>query len=308
MEKEIYIHAEKESSEYKSEDDLIKDSYLWVRVFDYKFERDFNEKGIMLDEMYFKNKSREEAKSFLKEKYIGNSSRKLLFQKPKKKDGIYAILMDSNKFFYDRFYEEIDDLCFFCNTPIKGKKANFPSATIRLSDDPFDVNYEDAEVSTFHFCSYECKQKFYSATSYSNPNNDGAYQSRETESSGNIFGYIYKIENIRTNSIYIGQTRYLPMFRWQEHVKDGSKGDIEDLIFSVITKVPRCNKHPQKALDDAEAWWIRKYMEEEAEKGEHGAHIMNLVRPAFSTVSDFKERYDEMIAIMKEESLFDTNE
>lgn len=268
-------------------------NYFWVRVFDYVHERDSNYenelsfgKGVMLDEFYLQGEEldRESAKEEVKARYIGESAKNISFAKPRKKDGIYAIVMDSSKFFYDRFYLEIDTYCFWheCHKQIKGKMVDFPRI-------PNGDDYH-------YFCSYDCKSNYYRAI---NPLSEGEFQEKEAGGSGDIFGYIYLIYNRIENVYYVGQTRYMPFFRWQEHIKAGGKGDIKDLSFCVLTEVSRnnsiSNNQNQRYLNNIEAWWIAKYQEE-------GFKVMNVTNPKI-TVEYLKNCFDEMVKKNEQMSL-----
>lgn len=260
--------------------------YFWIRVFDYNYERDSDYesesygKGIMLDEFYIKGEdlTREQVKLEVRDRYAGKTAQEIAFAKPKKKNGIYAIVMDSEKFFYNRFCVELDTYCFYCHKPIKGRLGQFDS--IHLSD------IEDDERFVY-FCSYDCKYKFRNSIHY-----EGEFQNKEEGCSGNVFGYIYLIYNRVENTYYVGQTRYLPFFRWQEHIKSGGKGDIKDLSFSIITEVPKGHKisqdENQQELNNVEAWWIAKYKEE-------GYKVFNISNPRL-TIEHYKKRFNEMVA------------
>lgn len=72
----------------------------------------------------------------------------------------------------------------------------------------------------------------------------------------NCCGYIYKITKKSSNEIYIGQTKYLPIFRWGQHLKTErfKLNDIDNYTFEVIEKV--------KNKDDIlkrEEYWINYY-------------------------------------------------
>ncbi|MDB5055996.1 MAG: Excinuclease subunit domain protein [Bacilli bacterium] len=139
-------------------------NYYWVRVYDYNHERDQYEKGTMLDEFYLKDLigGREEAKQTVRDKYCSETSTKLMFAKPKKEaDGVYAIVMDSSKFFYDRFYSTINSHCFWCHKAIEGKASEFPRE--RISGDRCYLDQDNAfsdDGNTAFFCKYECKSHF----------------------------------------------------------------------------------------------------------------------------------------------------
>jgi hypothetical protein len=274
-------------------------------VFDYVYERDSNYqsenfqpenygKGVLLDEFYTNNIiDKEDVKKLVTDKYCGNTAQTITFAKPRKKNGIYAIVMNSNRFFYDRFYREIDTFCFWynCHKPIKGRYAEFPKVNLK-NDYCSDGDSKDERF----FCSNDCKRKHCDALS---PLSEGEFQEKQSGMNGSIYGYIYLIYNKSDNTYYIGQTRFLPFFRWQEHAKSGLKGDIKDLSFSVITEVARNYKQPedynQQYLNSIEAWWIEKYKEE-------GFQVKNISNPKI-TIDYLQQSFDEMIAKQSQLSL-----
>lgn len=277
------------------------DGYYWIRVFDYDRERDSSDesillesdKGVMLDEFYLRDVTggRDEVKSVVRERYKGNTPNEIKFAKPKKgKSGVYAIVMDSDNFFYDRFHATVDTYCFWCHRPVKGKAREFPRSYIGNDDEgyyaPNDDRFCDL-TKTAYFCDHDCKSIYLSSL-----NHEGEFQVKEQGEKGDIFGYIYLIYNRAKDAYYIGQTRFMPFFRWQEHIKSGEKGDIKDLTFSVITEVIR-NKGQsedknQLYLNSLEAWWIKKYQEE-------GHQVVNISRPKI-TIEHLKQRFEEMVS------------
>jgi hypothetical protein len=103
---------------------------------------------------------------------------------------------------------------------------------------------------------------------------------------GGVYGYIYHIYNRITNMHYIGQTVYMPFFRWQEHVKSGLKGNITDLTFETITEV---RVKSQEYLNNIEAWWIQKYIHE------YGCDmVMNITVPKL-TMEDLIKEFDMQV-------------
>ena len=86
---------------------------------------------------------------------------------------------------------------------------------------------------------------------------------------------------------YIGQTVYMPFFRWQEHVKSGLKGNITDLVFETVTEV---RVKSQEYLNSIEAWWIRKFIEEYGKD-----RVMNITVPKI-TIEELAREYSKMIA------------
>jgi hypothetical protein len=181
--------------------------------------------------------------------------------------------MESNEFFYSRFSDEIDTICFNCHKPIKGKVSNFPYFSPINYDPRFDTDEEDSvseydAKSKFYFCSWDCKYE----TTTKLRGVEGEWQEREGyDKNGGVYGYIYHIYNRKTNMHYIGQTKYMPFFRWQEHVKSQLKGDICDLIFETITKV---KVQSNQYLNQIEAWWIQKFIDDYGRD-----HVMNISVP-----------------------------
>ena len=278
-------------------------NYFWVRIFDYNHERDGMEKGSLLDEFYLKDipAGREGAKKEVLERYCSNTSKELKFAKPRKKDGIYAIVMDSESFFYNRFYTEVDTHCFYCLKPVKGKACDFPRTYIPKQKseskeaDSLYLFHSHDDLSdlenTYFFCCYDHKHDYHRDLNY-----EGEFQSKEAGSFGDVFGYIYLIYNRSKDIYYIGQTKFMPFFRWQEHVKDGSKGDICDLSFSVLAEIHNHNQSEsnQEYLNNMESWWIGKFKEE-------GKQVFNVTQPKM-TIETFRERFNDMVK--KQEALF----
>lgn len=252
--------------------------YFWIRVFDYKQDdelKDYssamsweNQKGTLLDEYYLcgDNLSRDEAK-----KQVTARSGVTRFAKPRKGDGIYAIIMDSNKSYYEWFTLEIDTKCFCCYKDIRGKARDFPCM---VGDNG----------EKYYFCSYNCRREI---TNKLNPYVEGEFQEREDYTrNGGVYGYIYHIYNRKTNMHYIGQTVYMPFFRWQEHAKSGLKGDITDLVFETIAEV---RIKSQDYLNSVEAWWIRKFIHEYGKD-----NVMNIVVPKI-TIEELANEYSRIV-------------
>lgn len=261
--------------------------YYWIRIFDYKQDDELKEyspldwdaqKGTMLDEYYLcgPDLSRDDVKKAVTER--SGISR---FAKPRKSDGVYAIVMDSTQYYYERFTLEIDTKCFCCYNSIKGKAKDFPSM---IADNG----------EKYHFCSYECRRTIQNKL---NPYVEGEFQEREDYTrNGGVYGYIYHIYNRRTNMHYIGQTIYMPFFRWQEHAKQGIKGDITDLVFETIAEV---RVKSQEYLNNIEAWWIRKFIHDYGKE-----HVMNITIPKI-TIEELAAEYDK---IVRTHSSSDTDE
>lgn len=238
--------------------------YYWIRIFDYHYCDDSYDKGTLLDEYYLfaEGLTRDQCK-----KQVAERSHVDRFAKPRSKDGIYAIVGDSNEFWYERFNKVIDTYCFNCGAHIQGREKDFPHIT-----------HEDQK---YYHCSYDCKREVYNKLHAP----EGEWQDRDGYSDSGVFGYIYHIYNRKTNKHYIGQSQYMPFFRWQEHVKASEKGDICDLIFETVTVVKR---DEQKYLNSIEAWWIQKYIEDYGKD-----NVMNISVPRI-TIDYLVDEFNSM--------------
>lgn len=78
----------------------------------------------------------------------------------------------------------------------------------------------------------------------------------------NTAGYIYKITKKSTGEFYVGQTIYVPVFRWGQHLKT-ERFDIKNILdyqFEVIEIVPKGEN-----ILEREKYWIQKmYLENPA--------------------------------------------
>lgn len=253
-------------------------NYFWVRIFDYKCDEELknftdidvwqNRKGVLLDEYYIcgENMTRDDAKKEVKER-----SSVERYAKPRKGNGVYALIMNSTEFFYNRFTIEVNTYCFNCHKKIVGKQKDFPYIT-------------DDNDAKHYFCSYDCRRKLQSKI---NPYTEGEFQERENyEENGGVYGYIYHIYNRSNNMHYIGQTVYMPFFRWQEHAKSGLKGDITDLVFETITEV---RIKSRDYLNNVEAWWIQKYIHDFGRE-----NVMNITTPKI-TMEDLIKEFDAQV-------------
>ena len=257
--------------------------YYWIRIFDYRYDDELshiaagewtNYKGVLLDEYYLSGEglSREACKEEVKKR---SGIERFAKSKKKQEDCLYSIVMDSDKWFFDRFYDVIDTVCFGCGCDITGKAHQFRE--LRKDRNPSELS------ERLFFCSRGCE---YQTNKKLNPPDCEWQEKEDYETNGGVYGYIYYIYNRRTNKHYIGQSVYMPFFRWQDHVKNGLKGDICDLSFEVITEVRVKN---QGYLNDVEAWWIRKYIKDYGRD-----NVMNMNVPVVK-ISELLDLYNRAI-------------
>lgn len=235
--------------------------------YDYSIDYESDDyKGELLYEDYECGESltRDEVKKKISE----NFGIKRFAKARKDADCIYAIVMSSSEYFYSRFKDEIDTICHNpkCNRHLKGKMKNFRKYN-------YDIyNSDDIKKEPMYFCSYDCERTVRDAL---NPRLEGDWQSKsDYHTNGGVYGYIYHIFNKVTGMHYIGQTRFMPFFRWQEHVKAGEKGEICDLVFETITEVRVLD---QDYLNSMEAWWINTFIEDYGKE-----NVINVMVPKVS--------------------------
>ena len=279
-----------EEYDVTNEEDCI---FYWVRIYDYRYsdelktladESSYNfekYKGVLIDEYYVYGigMTREEAKS----EVVKRSDISRFAKARNNGDCRYCLILSSNKFFYDRFYKTYYGYCFNpdCRKIIHGKAKDFIKVNYERLGTPHD---EAKKLPELYFCSFDCRNHV--ENKILNINDYGEWQEREgSEDNGGVCGYIYHIFNKKTMKHYIGQTKYMPFFRWQEHVKSKLKGDICDLVFDTIAEIRYNNK---EYIDNIEAWWINKYIDE------YGRDmVMNIDVPKI-TISDLIYGYTKM--------------
>jgi hypothetical protein len=75
-------------------------------------------------------------------------------------------------------------------------------------------------------------------------------------------GYIYKISKKSTEEFYVGQTIYVPIFRWGQHLltERFNIQNIDDYVFEILEVVKN-----KKLLNERETYWINKCRDENPE-------------------------------------------
>lgn len=122
------------------------------------------------------------------------------------------------------------------------------------------------KINSNHYCSKECLsiaidnidkeyEEFKKTYDTIEENEWISREDKEYEISG-YNGYIYKITKKSSNEVYIGQTKYLPIFRWGQHLKTErfKINNIDNYIFEVVEMV----KYAEDILK-REEYWINYY-------------------------------------------------
>lgn len=206
--------------------------------------------------------SREHFKELIKEEYGDN----IVFRNSKKLNigDLYCVIIGEHCYNTERYFNRIEYTCACCGCKVVG----FINNSFRLEN--WEIKNELCnqidKYGDLRFCSYKCKEHFIRKERQkclADGLVDESFITREDFKRDDIAGYIYKISKKSTGEFYIGQTKYLPIFRWGQHLKTDRfdmKG-ILDYQFEVIEIVPIIEN-----ILERETYYIRKYYNENPEK------------------------------------------
>ena len=119
------------------------------------------------------------------------------------------------------------------------------------------------------FCSNYCRNKKeeelineYKEFAKNNNLLQDTFISKDTFMNG--CGYIYMISKKSTKEFYVGQSKYVPIFRWGQHLRTErfSIDKINDYVFEVLEIIPN---YSNETLNAREAYWINKKRNENPE-------------------------------------------
>lgn len=154
---------------------------------------------------------------------------------------VYCIIIGEHCWNPERYFNRIELSCDYCNAKVTtyfGKPIAFDE--YELSRDLYGVEgYREKR-----FCSHKCKSDFLkNEVKKIAPGDDDhfwidkeGFAKLQNES---LIGYIYKITKKSTGEFYIGQTMYVPIFRWGEHLHTDRfpLKHITDYQFEVLAEV-----------------------------------------------------------------------
>lgn len=206
--------------------------------------------------------NREHFKELIREEYGEN----IAFRNSKKlKPGdLYCIIIGEHCYNTERYFNRIEYTCACCGAKVVGYINKYGSL------DNYEVrNYLCNQLDKYadlRFCSYKCKQHFIEKERAKCLNDgliDESFITRKDFLRDDISGYIYKISKKSTGEFYIGQTIYLPIFRWGQHLKTDrfNLNGILDYQFEVIEVVPITEN-----ILEREKYYIQKYYKENPKK------------------------------------------
>lgn len=239
MEQEIYVYRIYEVCEEAEK------SYV-SSYFDNEISRRLIDSGYVFAE------NREQFKNIIKETYPDiNFGRKknspIGFQ--------YCSVVYHNK--YDTKKSQIINYkCDYCRKEVYNDVFSTP---YNLYNTSHYLGIGKRTDNKYNYCSVECKEKHCEELQKEEQTKNGNNYVDEfitKESFSNYSdGFIYKISKRSTGEFYIGQTRYVPIFRWGQHLKTErfNIDKITDYLFEVIEICP------VDKLNERESHYINMY-------------------------------------------------
>lgn len=206
--------------------------------------------------------SREHFKELIRAEYGENI--KFANSKKLKLGDLYCIIIGEHCYNTERYFNKIEYVCAECGSKVIGYVNKFDFLSNWEIKDELCNQFD--KYADLKFCSYRCKQNFIKkerAKCLDDGLIDESFITRNDFRRDDIAGYIYKISKKSTGEFYVGQTIYLPIFRWGQHLKTDRfdmKG-ILDYQFEVIEIVPK-----NENILEREKYYIQKFYKENPEK------------------------------------------
>lgn len=207
--------------------------------------------------------SREQFKEIMKSEYGENISFK--YSKKLKEGDVYCIIIGEHCYDTEKYFNKVTFKCDHCGSEV----TTYVRKPIYIDDWTIKRDLCNIqEYSLRRFCCPMCRDQYVKKeiARMKSENSDyleESYITRDAFTNENLAGYIYKITKKATGEFYVGQTVYLPIFRWGQHLKtDRFKVDnILDYQFETIELVPKGTN-----LLEREKYWIQKCYVENPEK------------------------------------------
>ncbi len=219
------------------------------------FSKDYNE---LIDENILICSDREHFKEIIRDMY--GTDVKFANSKKYKPNTIYCIII--GEVWDDKKYlQKIEFECGECGH----KVTTYSQRPYTIDGYTFNRRLCGLEEhSKKMFCSQSCMSKYTereSAKLINEVDGQNLWVSKDSfvEETFGVVGFIYKITKKSTNEFYVGQTVYVPVFRWGQHLKTDRFPikDITDYKFEIIEKVPN-----GVSLNERERYWIQKLYRE----------------------------------------------
>lgn len=207
--------------------------------------------------------SREQFKEIIKSEYGENISFK--YSRKLKEGDLYCIVIGEHCYDTEKYFNKVTFTCDYCGNEV----TTYIKKYISIGDTYIKYHLANIqEYSDKKFCCDKCRDEYIKREEAKLKEEnldytDDLWVTRDNFTNDNLAGYIYKITKKSTGEFYVGQTVYLPIFRWGQHLKtDRFKVDnILDYQFETIELVPKGGN-----LLEREKYWIQKCYVENPEK------------------------------------------
>lgn len=201
--------------------------------------------------------TRDQFKEIIKSEYGENIG--FRYSKKLKEGDLYCIIIGEHAYNAERYFSKVEYECSCCGNKVStvlGYDVRFESYTLS------NYLYNGEEYKRMRFCSNRCmSSKLDELKQTIKPSDEDLnfWVDKSMFNRDGIIGYIYKITKKSTDEVYIGQTKYVPIFRWGQHLKT-DRFDIKNILdyqFEVIKEV-----HKGENILEIEKKYIKECVEE----------------------------------------------
>lgn len=213
--------------------------------------------------------SREQFKSIIKDTY--GSDIKFAYSKKYKEKQLYCIIIGEHCYNTECYFNKIEYVCDNCGINV----STYTPQDIRI--DSYTIKFslfgEEKYKKNKFCCSYCCDEFVRNAQKILKADGESEFFVSRDMFTEKVKGYIYKITKKSSGEFYIGQSIYVPIFRWGQHLKT-DRFDIKNLLdyqFETIEVVPK-----NESILDREKYWIQKYYKDNPSKSLNIMQTSNL--------------------------------
>lgn len=204
--------------------------------------------------------SREQFKNIIRDTY--GKDIPFAYSKKLKPKSLYCIIIGEHAYDCERYFNKVEYKCDHCGAKI----TTYVHKPICF--DNFDIKYKFFGIESYRekrFCSGKCKSDYMEKVrNILKPDDEQQFFiDKDMFINEQYAGYIYKITKKSTGEFYIGQTQYIPIFRWGQHLKTErfDAKNILDYQFETIEIVKKGDN-----ILEREKYWIQKCYRESPDK------------------------------------------
>lgn len=197
--------------------------------------------------------NRDKFKEIIKSLYGENI--RFAYSKKLQAGDVYCIIIGEHCWNTEKYLNRIEFDCDYCGT----KTSGYVNSQVVISHwDMEKLLNQYNKYGDKKFCCNRCKDRFVEqeASKISEKTDaSNIFVTRDMFTNNNLSGYIYKITKKSTGEFYVGQTIYVPIFRWGQHLTTDRFPikNILDYKFEVIEMVSKSDN-----ILEREKYWIQK--------------------------------------------------